>query len=87
MAISPRTLAALRARSRGVCEAGLPGCQRAPVQAHHRKYRSRGGSDALVNLDDLCAPCHEAVHRHRPGTARFRTPSWAPEGTTEADHE
>lgn len=87
MAIRPAVLAALRARSRSLCEADMPGCFRSPVQAHHKKYRSRGGSDELVNLADLCAFCHDAVHRHRPGTGRWRTPSWAPEGTSEADHE
>lgn len=81
--IQPATRAALLDRSRGFCEAGFKGCAGRGDQAHHRKYRSRGGSNALVNLAWICSPCHDATHRHRPGTERMRTPGWAEEGQTE----
>ena len=35
-----------------------------PVHVHHRKFRSRGGTNALSNLVHLCEPCHSFVHSH-----------------------
>lgn len=29
---------------------------------HHRRYRSRGGTNRLENLIHLCGPCHSWVH-------------------------
>lgn len=37
-------------------------------QCHHRKLRSRGGSDSASNLIALCAHCHRRIHGH---------PKWA----------
>ena len=37
---------------------------RNPVHIHHRKYRSRGGTNALSNLIHLCEPCHTWTHSH-----------------------
>lgn len=53
----------------------------------HRKPRSLGGSDDLVNLDLLCRATHEATHERRAGTERWRTKSWQPEGQSEAEAE
>jgi len=35
---------------------------RNPIHIHHRKYRSRGGTNALSNLLHLCEPCHSWIH-------------------------
>jgi len=34
------------------------------VHVHHRKYRSRGGSNQLSNLNDLCEAHHSWAHAH-----------------------
>ena len=31
---------------------------------HHRKYRSRGGTNRIENLCHLCGPCHAWVHQN-----------------------
>jgi hypothetical protein len=31
---------------------------------HHRRYRSRGGTNILDNLIHMCGPCHSWVHAH-----------------------
>lgn len=74
-------------RSGGRCEACLPGCRGTATQFHHKKYKSRGGSDAPRNIAHLCDVCHESVHRHREGTEKFRTHSWQEEGLTEWDEK
>lgn len=33
-------------------------------EAHHRKFRSRGGQDSIVNLAALCLLCHRRIHNH-----------------------
>jgi 5-methylcytosine-specific restriction endonuclease McrA len=38
---------------------------RARLQAHHVKYRSHGGNDAIDNLATLCWICHDQVHRKK----------------------
>ncbi|HEY2644062.1 MAG TPA: hypothetical protein VGI56_09960 [Galbitalea sp.] len=54
----------LKKRSRGLCE----GCGVSQAtQAHHRQYRSRGGSDLLSNALHLCGSgnhtgCHGIAH-------------------------
>jgi hypothetical protein len=49
------------ARDEGFCR--VPGCSRAADHAHHRKYRSAGGSDDPENLLSLCAAHHlHGVH-------------------------
>ena len=49
--IPPATRKVLHERSGGVCE----GCGlRRATDAHHRQYRSRGGSHAVSNLLALC---------------------------------
>ena len=32
------------------------------LEAHHIRYRSRGGDDTEANLVTLCCRCHAAVH-------------------------
>lgn len=71
-------------RDGGICQrCGTMKC--GPLHPHHKKYRSRGGSNSVINLVLLGAGCHRAVHNHAPNTAQFRTPSWAPEGTSEIE--
>ena len=35
------------------------------LEVHHRRFRSRSGSDSETNLITLCAACHGLVHRAR----------------------
>ena len=57
-------------------------------RTHHIKFRSRFGSNDLINLVMLCTGCHEAVHKGKEGWAkRYRTHKWQFEGRTEADAE
>ena len=39
-------------------------CLGRATNTHHRKYRSRGGTNSLDNLIDLCGPCHEWIHAY-----------------------
>jgi 5-methylcytosine-specific restriction endonuclease McrA len=34
------------------------------VHVHHRKYRSRGGTNALTNLLGVCRSHHDWTHAH-----------------------
>jgi hypothetical protein len=52
----------VKARSKGVCEAKTDVCSRTAVHVHHRKLRSQGGSNSLVNLIDVCFACHDWIH-------------------------
>lgn len=71
---SEATIRALKARSRGICE----GCGLAKAaQAHHRKYRSRGGLSDLANALHLCGSgnhtgCHGTAH-----TAKGEALGWS----------
>jgi len=48
-------------RDRWKCR--VPECKRrTQIQAHHLKFRSRGGEDTEDNLLTLCKTCHEALH-------------------------
>ncbi|MFJ6427506.1 HNH endonuclease [Microbacterium maritypicum] len=50
-AIPAKVRAAVHERAQGRCE----GCGRiAPLELHHRKYRSRGGTHTVENLVALC---------------------------------
>ncbi len=50
-------------RARGRCEAATPACtRREPSDVHHRRLRSQGGGDDLVNLLALTRECHAFVH-------------------------
>lgn len=67
-AIPARVRKAVLARAGGRCE----GCGRhAPLELHHRKYRSRGGTHAVENLVALCGwgnhtGCHGLAHSANP---------------------
>lgn len=73
----------IKARSRDVCEARLPGCFREASEIHHKKSRARGGSNNPINLLHVCSSCHRKITDHFPGTGRFRTKSRQAEGQTE----
>jgi hypothetical protein len=54
---------AVRARSRGRCEAGASAnCTGQGEHVHHRKLRSQGGTNDLANLLDVCRRCHATIH-------------------------
>lgn len=62
----------VRQRSGGICEALIAEvCQTRAAHVHHRKPRSKGGSNALSNLLHTCRACHEHIHAH-PLTSRER---------------
>jgi hypothetical protein len=33
-----------------------------PLQIHHRKYRSHGGTHQVDNLEPVCWDCHRMIH-------------------------
>jgi 5-methylcytosine-specific restriction endonuclease McrA len=35
---------------------------RRPLQIHHRKYRSHGGTHQVDNLEPVCWDCHRVIH-------------------------
>lgn len=74
-------------RSRGTCEAKMNGCSWVATEIHHRKLRSRRGTNDLSNLLHLCNKCHEKITDMRKGTERFRTHSWQREGIGENGEE
>lgn len=39
-------------------------CRVKAQHVHHRKYRSRGGSNDLKNLLHVCYQCHSWIHRN-----------------------
>ncbi len=83
--IDQKSLAFVKERAGGRCEARLLMCWGADQQTHHIKSRGRGGSDDPINLLRVCVPCHHAITTHAPGTDRFRTWSWQKEGERESD--
>jgi hypothetical protein len=38
-----------------------------PLQIHHRKYRSQGGTHRPENLEPVCWDCHQRIHAHEAG--------------------
>lgn len=44
--------------------AGAAACcrSRRPLQVHHRKYRSHGGTHEVSNLEPVCWDCHRVIH-------------------------
>ena len=37
--------------------------RRAALQIHHRRFRSHGGSHQMENLEPVCWPCHDRIHK------------------------
>ena len=33
-----------------------------PLQIHHRRYRSHGGTHCIENLEPVCWDCHRLIH-------------------------
>jgi hypothetical protein len=54
----------MRKRSKGLCEARLPGCTIAATDPHHMMRRSAGGEDVASNLLHVCRTCHRYIHEH-----------------------
>ena len=95
--INKKTIKKLYERAFNMCEAWKPvpgkmleyGCNETTnLEPHHKKYRSRGGSDKLINLALLCHKCHDCVHGITGDwTKKYRTFSFQKEGETEYDYE
>jgi len=73
--VTPEVWAAVYRRDRRCVRCGGEGWH-----VHHRKLRSQGGQDDLVNCVLMCRACHDTVHSRRaeigePGG--FIVPSWA----------
>lgn len=50
-------------RDKGKCtRCGRKGNLKNPLEYHHKKPFSKGGSHTLANLILLCAVCHLAIH-------------------------
>lgn len=49
-------------REKGMCLRCGAWMANIPSDCHHRKLRSRGGTDDTANLVHICAPCHREVH-------------------------
>ena len=73
-------------RSGRICEAQTDRCVRMAKEINHIKSRARGGSNEASNLMAVCLPCHRAITDNRPGTEKFRTHAWQPEGRDENDN-
>lgn len=58
-------------RARGLCEAGLPGCEKNATDFHHRQRRQRG-NDTVVNSAALCRACHHLITHVSPAVGRER---------------
>ncbi len=57
--VNPARTPSQKARKRDrYCQ--VPGCSHLAAEAHHKKYRSQGGSDDLLNLMGICP-----FHHHR----------------------
>jgi 5-methylcytosine-specific restriction endonuclease McrA len=61
-----RCVAAVRARSGGLCEGRVPGvCTGTATDVHEVVSRARGGSVTdMANCVHLCSQCHRHVHTH-----------------------
>lgn len=53
---------------------------RGPLHVHHKRHRSRGGSNRPRNLVTLCVDCHTKEHPKRADFIRSagETPRWRP---------
>ncbi len=39
---------------------------------HHKKESSKGGYDAIDNLQVLCRECHDKIHKIQPKNKKFK---------------
>lgn len=62
-AVGPRFLP-LDGSMDATAKALIEGCTGHGVHVHHRKYRSRGGTNSLENLINICLNCHDWIHAH-----------------------
>lgn len=78
---TPRTNLNPRDLPDGTCLIIGPTCTGRAVHRHHRKMRSRGGTDNPVNLVACCLACHNHVHANpRDASERgFLLHSWEDE--------
>lgn len=61
-------------RDRYRCQ--MPGCTNTRfLEIHHRRARSKGGSDQPENLITLCSGCHQQVHQHGWDVNLLRKPN------------
>lgn len=77
---------AVRARSAGLCEMQLGGCQGRATNVSHRSPKSAGGGWSPANLIDACGSgttgCHGVTERER--TAAYDDGRLVPRGTDPA---
>jgi hypothetical protein len=59
---TPKTKAAVRKRSGGICEAD--GCDRPAAEIDHKVECWEGGDNSLENAKDLCVECHLEKTNH-----------------------
>lgn len=81
--IPPKVRKQVWERCQRICEAQLEGCLRQAREINHIKSRARGGSNNLENLMGTCRYCHRQITDNRPGTEKYRTHGWQPEGKDE----
>lgn len=46
------------------CEAKTEVCAGRATMRHHKRGRGKAGDDDHEHTLDVCAPCHEWIHRH-----------------------
>lgn len=57
-----------RFRASKLCSNSCAACgSRGPTAIHHRTYK-RVGAEYLIDLNELCRPCHEKVHAYEDAT-------------------
>ena len=81
--ISPLAVAIVYERDEGCCIHCKKKIQYGRFSIHHKKYRSRGGSNDPINLCLLCLECHTATHDGKKSHAKYRTASYQKEGQSE----
>jgi len=59
----------------------------AQAYPHHRKLRSQGGSNSLDNLLDVCARCHDEIHREMPRSLAVARGLIVPRDTAEFPYD
>lgn len=74
--MSTKIMSLVYQRSGGLCEAGITSrCTGRGEHKHHRKLRSRGGTDTTSCLVDVCHHCHTFIHSS-PGATRAKDEGW-----------